>query len=99
MSDFAVALLLHDQGTHTGTLPGLLHNNLLPAGLVQAALNLVSVAKMGFYGSQQEKLWCTSNVESLHLWEWAAACEENAPGQSSCCLCHAAVHASSQPLS
>eukprot|EP00891_Asterochloris_glomerata_P000591 jgi/Astpho2/591/Aster-x0944 len=48
--------------------------------VTQAALNLVSVARMGFYGSQQEKLWCTSNVESLHLWEWAAACEEDAPG-------------------
>ena len=79
---------------HTCTPLGLLHNNLWPAGTMQAALNLVSVAKMGFYGSQQEKLWCTSNVESLHLWEWAAACEEDAPGQSSYCLHHAVVRAS-----
>ena len=47
----------------------------------KAALNIdTSVAQLGFYGRQGEKLWARSGVESLHLWEWAAACSEEAAG-------------------
>ncbi|KAL4444367.1 hypothetical protein ABPG75_012104 [Micractinium tetrahymenae] len=47
----------------------------------KAALNIdTSVAKLGFYGRQGEKLWARSGVESLHLWEWAAACNDEAAG-------------------
>ena len=50
----------------------------------QAALNLdASVARMGVYGESGEKLWVVSHTEGLHLWEWQAACDEEAPG--SCC--------------
>ena len=49
--------------------------------LLQAALNIeTSVSRMGFYGQQAEKLWCQSSTEGLHLWEWAAACDEEATG-------------------
>ena len=47
----------------------------------QAALNLdASVGRLGFYGEEREKLWCLSKMESLHLWQWQAACEEEAEG-------------------
>lgn len=47
----------------------------------KAALNIdTSVAQLGFYGQQGEKLWARSGVESLHLWEWAAACDDAAAG-------------------
>lgn len=47
----------------------------------KAALNIdTSVAKLGFYGQQGERLWARSGVESLHLWEWAAACNDEAAG-------------------
>ena len=39
-----------------------------------------SVAKLGFYGQQGEKLWARSGVETLHLWEWQAACNDEAAG-------------------
>ncbi len=49
----------------------------------KAALNIdTSVAKLGFYGQQGERLWARSGVESLHLWEWAAACNDEAAGAS-----------------
>lgn len=38
------------------------------------------MAQLGFYGRQGEKLWARSGVESLHLWEWVAACSEEAAG-------------------
>lgn len=38
------------------------------------------MARLGFYGRQGEKLWARSGVESLHLWEWAAACNDEAAG-------------------
>ena len=48
---------------------------------VQAALNLgASVARMGVYGEAGERLWVVSHTEGLHLWEWQAACDEEAPG-------------------
>lgn len=47
----------------------------------RGALNLDgAVAKMGFYGTGGEKLWMASQLAGLHLWEWAAACSEDAPG-------------------
>ena len=47
----------------------------------KAALNIdTSVAKLGFYGQQGEKLWARSGVETLHLWEWQAACNDEAAG-------------------
>ena len=55
----------------------------------QAALNLdASVARMGVYGESGEKLWCLSHTEGLHLWEWAAACNEEAAGQAPFLPCH-----------
>ena len=51
--------------------------------LMQAALNIdISVSRIGFYGSRSEKLWCLSHTETLHLWEWEAACDEEAAGRS-----------------
>ena len=48
----------------------------------QAALNSTpSVAACGVYGSQDSKLWALSQIESLHLWEWAAAVDEEVPGE------------------
>lgn len=50
---------------------------------VQAALNIDnSVSRVGLYGLQNEKLWCLSHTETLHLWEWVAACDEESAGVS-----------------
>lgn len=48
----------------------------------KAALNLsTAVAALDFYGAG--KLWCTTGTETLHLWEWQAACmEETSGGQT-----------------
>ncbi|KAL4532576.1 hypothetical protein Ndes2437B_g02972 [Nannochloris sp. 'desiccata'] len=49
----------------------------------RAALNIdTAVAKIGFYGGggKGDKLWCCSGTETLHLWEWAAACDEELQG-------------------
>ncbi|KAL0043718.1 hypothetical protein WJX82_010118 [Trebouxia sp. C0006] len=46
-----------------------------------AALNIDnSVSRIGLYGLQSEKLWCLSHTETLHLWEWVAACDEESSG-------------------
>ena len=51
---------------------------------MQAALNIDnSVSRIGLYGTQLEKLWCLSHTETLHLWEWVAACDEESSGQHS----------------
>jgi hypothetical protein len=48
---------------------------------MQAALNLdASVARAGVYGEAGEALWVLSHTEGLHLWEWQAACDEEAAG-------------------
>ena len=48
---------------------------------MQAALNIDnSVSQIGLYGSHSEKLWCLSHTETLHLWEWMAACDEESAG-------------------
>lgn len=50
--------------------------------LMQAALNSTpSVSSCGLYGPQDSKLWALSQIESLHLWEWAAAADEEVPGE------------------
>ena len=49
----------------------------------RAALNIdSSVAKIGFYGGggKGDKLWCCSGTETLHLWEWKAACDDERQG-------------------
>lgn len=47
----------------------------------RAALNIdTAVANMGFYGPGGDKLWCCSGTETLHLWEWAAACDDESDG-------------------
>jgi WD repeat-containing protein 89 len=47
----------------------------------KAALNIdTAVAKIGFYGGNGENLWCCSGTETLHLWEWAAACDDESEG-------------------
>ena len=49
---------------------------------MQAALNIDnSVSRIGLYGTHSEKLWCLSHTETLHLWEWVAACDEESAGQ------------------
>ena len=49
----------------------------------KAALNIDnSVARLGFYGPQGSKLWVTSGTETFHLWEWAAACSDEAEGEA-----------------
>lgn len=51
--------------------------------VAQAALNIDnSVSRIGFYGPQRNKLWCLSHTETLHLWEWVAACDEESAGVS-----------------
>ena len=51
------------------------------AALMQAAVNFMdSVAKIGFYGPRNERLWCQTYTEGLHVWEWAKACEEASEG-------------------
>jgi hypothetical protein len=48
----------------------------------KAALNIgTSVARIGFWGAAGGRLWCTSGTESLHLWDWAAACDESTEGE------------------
>jgi hypothetical protein len=70
----------------SGSEDGLLAVFDLSAGLdedegFQAALNIDNaVSQIGFYGKAYEKLWCTSGTETLHLWEWAAACDEKMEG-------------------
>ena len=47
----------------------------------RAALNIdTAVTNMGFYGPNGDKLWCCSGTETLHLWEWAAACDDESDG-------------------
>lgn len=47
----------------------------------KAGLNLdASVSRMGFYGEQQEQLWCLSHTDTFHLWQWQAACNEDSQG-------------------
>ena len=41
-----------------------------------------SVARLGVYGKKLEKLWCTTSTECIHLWDWQAACSEEAAGQT-----------------
>ena len=51
--------------------------------MLQAALNIDnSVSRIGFYGPAAEKLWVQTHTETLTLWEWAAACQEDASGKS-----------------
>lgn len=54
----------------------------------RACLNIgTSVAQMGLFGPQQEKLWVRSTTESLHLWLWGAALtEEGLEGAGECRL-------------
>lgn len=47
----------------------------------QAALNAgTSVEEVGLYGPCGERLWCRTGTETLQLWEWALAAQEDAPG-------------------
>jgi hypothetical protein len=43
---------------------------------------------MGFYGDQVQKLWCLSQTGSLHLWQWQAACDEEAQGTTLSFIMH-----------
>ena len=56
---------------------------------MQAALNIDnSVSRIGLYGTHSEKLWCLSHTETLHLWEWVAACDEESAGQKAYKIMH-----------
>ena len=40
-----------------------------------------SIAKLGFYGKRGDMLWCTTNIETLHCFNWhAAVAEDDAAG-------------------
>ena len=43
------------------------------------AVSINSTRRMGLFGQDSERLWCASNTETLHWWDWRAACDE-APG-------------------
>ena len=44
---------------------------------LQAAMNVHDApADIGFYGAQQQHLWCRTSTEALHFWGWAAAAAE-----------------------
>ena len=34
-----------------------------------------SVARLGFFGTDDENLWCSSGTESLHWWGWKESCD------------------------
>lgn len=67
----------------SGSEDGLLSLFDVSAGLdeeesFKAALNIeTAVARIGFYASQSDILWCTTGTETLYTWEWAAACRED----------------------
>ena len=48
----------------------------------KAAINIdTAVASIGFYGPHGgDSLWCCSGTETVHLWEWAAACDDAREG-------------------
>jgi WD40 repeat protein len=47
----------------------------------RAGLNIdTAPVRLGFYGPGGAKLWCCTSTETLHLWEWAAACDDDSPG-------------------
>ena len=49
----------------------------------QAAANFSdAVTRLGFYGERKEKAWCLTGTQGLALWEWEAACDEEAEGAS-----------------
>ncbi|KAK9819875.1 hypothetical protein WJX72_003515 [[Myrmecia] bisecta] len=70
----------------SGSVEGLISVFDLSQGLdeeegFKAALNIDnSVSRIGFYGAAGQKLWCQTHTETLTLWEWSAACQEDAAG-------------------
>jgi len=47
----------------------------------KAGLNIdTAVARFGFYGNHGGKLWCCSGTETVHLWDWTAACDDERVG-------------------
>ncbi len=40
------------------------------------AVSINSTRRLGLFGRDNERLWCTSNTETLHWWDWRAACDE-----------------------
>lgn len=34
-----------------------------------------SVSRLGLFGLQNERLWCSTGTESLHWWDWKAFCD------------------------
>ncbi|EIE22062.1 WD40 repeat-like protein [Coccomyxa subellipsoidea C-169] len=80
-------VLYHQQNFISGSMDGLINvADFSDVGLneddsFKAALNLdASVSRLGFYGEQQEHLWCLSHTDTLHLWDWQTACDEEAEG-------------------
>lgn len=78
----------HPNTLVSGSVDGLIAVYDMAGGLdedegFKAALNIeTSCARVGFYGAAGEKLWCSSHTETLHLWEWQAACSEDMEGGS-----------------
>lgn len=45
---------------------------------MQAAVNIQNCpVEIGFYGAAQDKLWCRTAAETLHLWNWGKAVQED----------------------
>jgi len=40
------------------------------------AVSINSMRRMDLFGRENERLWCCSNTETLHWWDWRAACDE-----------------------
>lgn len=40
------------------------------------AVSINSLRRMDLFGRENERLWCTSNTETLHWWDWRDACDE-----------------------
>ncbi len=46
-----------------------------------AALNVgTSIEEMGLYGPENERLWIRTGTESLHLWDWRIATQNELEG-------------------
>ncbi|WIA21984.1 hypothetical protein OEZ85_004340 [Tetradesmus obliquus] len=70
----------------TASQDGLVAVHELSGGLNQddgfiAALNVgTSVEQLGLYGSGGQHMWCRTGTETLQLWDWLAATQEDAAG-------------------
>ncbi|ERN02221.1 hypothetical protein AMTRI_Chr02g265270 [Amborella trichopoda] len=44
---------------------------------LESVMNLgTSIAKVGFFGETNQKLWCLTHIETLSIWDWELATQE-----------------------